>query len=689
MKLPLIISCAMLSTSVSLMCPAQTVKSDMNNKATHPHGIDLSNMNRKVSPGTDFFRYATEGWNKKHPMPADQSRYGVFNLLIDNNNARIRTIIEDMAKEKSADGSLEQKIGTFYNKAMDLKTLNAQGIQPLLHYIAPIDGIKSRDELTATAARLAHLGITTFFNVGVEADAKNSRMNLVQIYQGGLSLGERDYYLDTDEPTMKVRNAYREFGQKVFAELYPGENETQVKKRMDDVLKVETALAKSFKTNAALRVPEDNYSKISIDTLKSKYPEIKWEQFFSINKFPAFNDVNVGQPDELAEVNRLFKDEDLEALKNYMQFRIAEESLPYLSDKLRTLRFDFFGKIMSGTEKEPETWKRSVELTNDLLGEAIGKIYTQRYFPEEAKKRMEDLVKNLQTALGERIKAQEWMSEETKQKALEKLSTFYVKIGYPDKWRSYDALKVDVSAPLLDLVYSINQFNTDYYIEKNVGKPVDRDEWLMTPQTVNAYYNPATNEICFPAGILQYPFFDMKADDAFNYGAIGVVIGHEMTHGFDDQGRKYDKDGNMKEWWSADDSKRFNERAQVIVDFFSNIKVLPDLNGNGAMTEGENLADHGGLQVSYAAFKNATKNQKPKNEAGLTPDQRFFIAYAGVWAGSIREAEIRKRTKSDPHALGEWRVNGALPHIDAWYKAFHITEKDPMFVPKDKRVTIW
>lgn len=689
MKLLFFISCAMLGTSFPLWCSAQTVESDMNISTPHPHGVDVSNMNRKVNPGTDFFRYATEGWNKKHPMPADQSRYGVFNLLIDNNNARIRTIIEDMAKTKSAEGCIEQKIGTFYNKVLDSETLNGQGIQPLLKYVTPIEAITKRSELTAAMARLAHIGIATFFHVGVEADAKDSRMNLVQVGQDGLSLGERDYYIDSDEPTMKVRNAYREFGQKVFAALYPAEDEGQIRKRMNDVVKVETALAGSFKSNAALRVPENNYSKISVTALKENYPEINWEAFFSINKFPPFKEVNVGQPEELAEVNRLFKEEDLDALKNYMQFRVAEESLPYLSDELRILRFDFFGKTMSGIEKEQQAWKRSVELTNDLFGEAIGQIYAQRYFPEAAKNRMKVLVKNLQTALGERIKAQTWMSEETKQKALDKLSTFYVKIGYPDKWRNYNALNIDASAPLLDLVYNINQFNTDYYISKNVGKSVDRDQWFMTPQTVNAYYNPSTNEICFPAGILQYPFFDMEADDAFNYGAIGVVIGHEMTHGFDDQGRKYDKDGNMKEWWSDDDSKRFNERAQVIVDFFNHIKILPDLYGNGAIAEGENLADHGGLQVSYAAFKNATKNQAPKKESGLTPDQRFFISYAGVWAGSIREAEIRKRTKSDPHSLGEWRVNGALPHIDAWYEAFHITEKDPMFVPKDKRVTIW
>lgn len=661
----------------------------MDKTMNHPHGIDVTNMNLSVKPGTDFFRYATERWNKKHPMPAEQSRYGVFNLLIDENNARIRTLIEDMSKKQAAAGTLEQKIGTLYNKVLDSRRLNADGITPLLAYTKKIDAIRSRADIMPAVGELAHIGVNTFFNVGAEADAENSKMNLVQIYQGGLSLGQRDYYLDTDAPTLKIRNAYREFGRDVFKKLYPAEDDAKALQRMNDVIRVETRLAKSFKTNAALRVPENNYNKITLATLKQNYPNLDWDSYFKANKFAGFNEVNVGQPEALAEVNDIFSNEQLSAIKNYLTFRISEESLPFLSDELRALRFNFFGKEMSGIEKEQPAWKRGVQLADGLLGEAIGRIYAQKYFPEAAKKRMEELVKNLQTALGERIKAQDWMSDATKKKALEKLSTFYVKIGYPDKWRDYSALQVDENSSLLETVYKISAFNNDYYTEKSVGKPVDRDQWYMTPQTVNAYYNPPTNEICFPAGILQYPFFDMQADDAFNYGAIGVVIGHEMTHGFDDQGRKYDKDGNMKEWWSEDDSKRFNERAQVIVDFFNNIKVLPDLNGNGAITEGENLADHGGLQVAYAALQNAMKQHPLKTVNGFTPEQRFFISFAGVWAGSIREAEIRKRTKSDPHSLGEWRVNGALPHIDAWYKAFNITPKDPMYVPKDKRVTIW
>lgn len=680
MKVAFIITCAMLTAT----CAQAKME-----KTTHPHGIDLTNMMQNVKPGTDFYKFATGKWNKKYPMPAEYSRYGVFNLLLDNNNERIRTLIEDMGHKSGTEGAVEQKIGSIYNMVLDSKRLNQDGIKPLLKYTDMIAAITDRRDLTTAAAELGHHGIETFFGFGTEADAKDSKQNIVTLAQGGLSLGERDYYLDTDSATMTIRNAYREYGKKVFAKLDPNASADEIEKKMNDVIRIETKLANSFSSRAALRIPENNYHKIGLETLIHDYPAINWDEFFKINKYAAFNDVNVGQPAALATANDLFANESIDAMKNYLTFRLSNEMLDYLSDDLRLLHFDFYGKTMSGTEKELPAWKRGVELTQDLMGEAIGHIYCQKYFPEAAKKRMEALVSNLQKALSERINTQEWMSPETKQKAQEKLSSFYVKIGYPNKWRDYSGMQVDPNKSLLENIKDITAFNADYQTEKHVGKPVDRDEWYMTPQQVNAYYNPPTNEICFPAGILQYPFFDMDADDAFNYGAIGVVIGHEMTHGFDDQGRKYDKNGNMSEWWSADDSKNFNQRAQVIVNYFNNIKVLPDLNANGITTEGENLADHGGLQVAYTALQNATKGKAAKKIDGYTPEQRFFIAFAGVWAGDIRPAEIRKRIKSDPHSLAEWRVNASLPHIDAWYKAFNITPKDKLYVPKDKRVTIW
>jgi len=655
----------------------------------HAHGIDITNMNLDVSPGSNFYKYATEKWNVKHPMPGDKSRYGAFDLLGESNKERVRTLIEDMAKGTFEDGSLEKKIGTLYNMMLDSVKLNADGIEPLKKYVAQIEAAATIDDLVLAAARLGHCGISCFFGFGVDADAKDSKMNLVAIGQGGLSMGQRDYYLDDDEATQKIRNAYKEYVKKLFARIYSEEDSSAIEKRMEDVLKVETRLARSFKPNVELRIPEENYHKMSYEALCKSYPQFGWDVFFKENKFAAFDSLNVGQPEAIKEVNAIFAEKDVEAIRNYMVFRMASSSLDYLSDDLRRLGFEFYGKVMSGLEKEAPAWKRGVGLADGLLGEAIGRVYVKKYFPEEAKERMKTLVSNLQEALGERIKAQDWMSEDTKKKALEKLATFYVKIGYPEKWRDYSDVNVDENLSLLDNVMNIVMLNSDYEVGTTVGKPVDRDRWYMTPQTVNAYYNPSTNEICFPAGILQYPFFDVESDDAANYGAIGVVIGHEMTHGFDDQGRKYDKDGNLSEWWTEDDSRRFDERVKKVVTFFDSIKVLPDLHANGALTAGENLADHGGLQVAYTALQKVTDNPAEKDENGFTAAQRFFIAYAGVWAGSVREEEMRKRTKQDPHSLSVWRVNGTLPHIDAWYEAFHVTEKDSMYVPREKRVNIW
>ena len=681
-----------MGTAVLVMLNPIFTQAKVKKETSHPHGIDVTNMNREVRPGADFFEYATARWNEKHPLPADQSRYGAFNLLADEDDKRIREIIEGAAGPRGAStapaSEVEEKIGLLFSQYCDSVRLNKEGIAPLMKYVRQLETLTAND-LSYALGLMSRFGVNCFFLVGTEADAKDSKMNLVQVVQGGLSMGQRDYYLDNDEPTAKIREAFNEFGTKVFAKLYPDKTMSDLKKNMSDVLRIETHLASSFKTNAALRVPEDNYNKVSFSSLKQTYPAIDWDKYFEACKYRQFSEINVGQPEALKEVNRILTEEPFDAIRHYLIFRASVKALNYLSDDLRSLSFDFYGKTMAGIEKEQPRWKDGVNLCNSLMGEAIGKLYAAKFFPEAAKQRMKELVGNLQVALKERILAQDWMSDETKQKALEKLSTFYVKIGYPDKWRDWADLHVSKSLSLLDNVLVTTAYNEDYYSQKTVNRPVDRDEWYMTPQTVNAYYNPPTNEICFPAGILQYPFFDMEADDAFNYGAIGVVIGHEMTHGFDDQGRKYDKDGNMVEWWSADDSRRFNERAQVIIDFFNNISVLPDLKGNGPLTAGENLADHGGLQVAYTALMNVSKNKSSRKISGFTASQRFFIAYAGVWAGSIREAEIRKRTKMDPHSLGRWRVNGALPHIDAWYDAFNISKEDPLFVPKEQRVTIW
>ena len=655
----------------------------------HPHGIDVNNLDKTATPGSDFYKYAVGGWQQSHPLGDEYATFGAFNTLSELNNKRIREIIEDIAAKEQAPGSNEEKIAKIYNMVMDTAKLNREGTAPLILPIKMINICTNKDELLFSASTLMGYGISMFFEVGVEADAKDSKQNLVQLFQGGATLGEREYYLDDDENTVAIREAYKEFGTKMFKMIFPKISDEEAAAKMNTVLRLETRLASAFKSNAELRVVEENYNKISLDQLCTDYPQLQWKKmFFEGAKFPQFSELSVGQPEATKAMCKMIEEESLADLKTYMIFHVAENALDYLGDEQRKLHFDFFGRVLSGRQSEKPLWKRAVETTDDLMGEAIGQVYAKKYFPESAKQRMETLVENLRTALGERIMAQKWMSPETKLKAMEKLATFYVKIGYPNKWKDYSKMKLR-GYNLFEVVLEASYFNIQDELAKSVGQPVDKDKWYMTPQTVNAYYNPPTNEICFPAGILQYPFFDAEADDAFNYGAIGVVIGHEMTHGFDDQGRKYDKDGNMTDWWSKKDEEGFNTQAQRMVDFYDKIEVLPGLKANGSLTQGENLADHGGLMVAFQALKNATKGQPQKEIDGFNDDQRFFLAYAGVWANNIRDEEIRRRTKSDPHSLAKWRVNGALPHIDAWYKAFNITKKDPLFVPQNKRVTVW
>ncbi|MCH5178166.1 MAG: M13 family metallopeptidase [Prevotellaceae bacterium] len=656
----------------------------------HPNGINLSNLDKTVSPGADFYTYAVGGWQKSHPLGAEYATFGAFNMLDELNNQRIREIIEELAKEKHPAGSNEDKIATIYNMSMDMEARNKAGMQPIVAYTDKIKECQSKEALLDICAQMMLRDINTFFAVGVDADAKDSKMNLVQIWQGGPTLGEREYYIDQDEHTQSIRKAYIEFGGKAFKMLYPDFTDAQAEAAMNTVLRIETRLAKAFKSNAELRIAEENYDKVPFSKLGEEYPHINWNDlFFKSGGFPQFYELSLGQPEALKAADLLIAEENLEDLKTYVTFRELVSDLSLCGEEQINLSFDFFGRTLQGRQSLQPLWKRSVSMANGLLGEAVGLIYVQKYFPESSKRQMKKLVDNLGIALGNRIMEQEWMSDETKKKALEKLGTFYVKIGYPDTWKDYSNIDFSNTASFCDAINSARIAKNRQEIQETVSKPVDRNKWYMTPQTVNAYYNPATNEICFPAGILQYPFFDPKADDAFNYGAIGVVIGHEMTHGFDDQGRKFDKEGNMTDWWSKEDQERFNKRAQVIVDFYDNINVLPDLKANGSLTQGENLADHGGLQVAYEALRLANKGKSGKKKDGFTDDQRFFLAYAGVWANNIRTEEIRRRTKSDPHSLAKWRVNGALPHIDAWYKAFDIKESDPLFVPKTERVTIW
>ena len=650
-------------------------------------GVHKEDMDTSVNPGDDFYKFACGGWMKSHPLPGDYSRYGTFEQLDENNDKQVRELIEEIAGKKQEAGSIAQKIGDLYNLAMDSVRKNKEGVKPIAKYLDMVKDIKTFKDVMGVNAKLERIGMGGYFSTGADADLKDSKNNLVQIGQGGLTLGEKEYYIDTDSATLKIRTEFTNYITKVF-ELCGYDNAT-AKTKTQYVMDIENALAKVSRSATALRDPNSNYNKMTFAQLQKDYPTIDWKSYYTECGYPEFKEISVGQPEFLHGVEDALRAIPVEAHKAYLEFKIIDFAANYTNDEMRKASFDFYGKVFSGKKEEKPSWKRAVALVQGVIGEGVGKMYVEKYFPESSKERMIKLVKNLQTALGERIEAQTWMSDETKKKAMEKLSTFYVKIGYPDKWKDYSKLAVNPEQSLLDNIAEAVKFANDDEIERTVNKKVDRTKWYMNPQTVNAYYNPTTNEICFPAGILQPPFFDASADDAFNYGAIGVVIGHEMTHGFDDQGRQFDKDGNLKDWWTKADGKNFERRAQVMCDFFNNIEVLPGLKANGKLTLGENLADHGGLNVAFQALQNAMKETPLDSADGFTPEQRFFIAYANVWAANINDEEIRRRTKSDPHALGRWRVNGALPHIDAWYKAFNITEKDKLFVPQDKRVTIW
>ena len=652
-------------------------------------GIDLTNLDNSVRPADDFFQYACGGWMKKNPLPAAYSRYGSFDKLAKDNNERINSILTDLLKNTYPQGSTEQKLSDFYKLAMDSVRRNQDGVKPVMPLINELEGAKTVDALHALQLKYAAFGYGVPMGIGFGADEKNAKMNILNIYQGGLVLGQKEYYLDTDSATTAIRDAYKKHVVRMF-QLF-GFTEADAQKKMENILKVETALAKVSKSRTELRDVEANYNKMTLEEFEKSYPHVNLTKMLNAEgvKTEYFKEMVVGQPSFVKGADDVLAKMTADELRAYMEWDVILSAASYLSDDVQAANFDFFGRTMSGRKEDHPRWKRATSQVEGQMGEALGKMYVERYFPASSKERMEKLVKNLQVSLAERIKAQDWMSDATKQAALDKLNAFYVKIGYPNQWKDMSGLVIDPKLSYYENVQKCREFWNKWDIDYRAGKPVDKEEWFMTPQTVNAYYNPTTNEICFSAGILQVPFFDPTADDAFNYGAIGVVIGHEMTHGFDDQGRHYDKNGNMTDWWTASDAENFNARAEKYADFFSAIKVLPDLNANGKLTLGENLADHGGLEVAFNAYKNATKDAPLKTIDGLTPDQRFFLAYAGVWAANITEEEIRQLTKMDPHSLGEWRVNGALPHINAWYEAFNVKSGDKMYLPENERLKLW
>ncbi len=644
--------------------------------------IDLANFDHSFTPQTDFYEYATGGWQKANPLKAEYARYGAFDVLRENNEIRLNDLFAAMSSSSSTPGSVEQKISDLYKMGLDSVRLNREGLSPLASELEAIMAIISRSQLPATLAQM-HLSVASpLFGTWVGADLVDSSSNVYYVEQSGLGMGNRDYYLDEENAAIKA--AYVEYLEKIFA-LAGIENPS---KGAQAVLRIEDSLAKKSSSNVELRDTEANYNPMSKADFIAKYKGFNWNKYFDAAAIPAFDKLVVGQPKALAEAMRLISKADLGDLRYYLAAQYISAAASFLSDDVYAASFDFFGRTMTGTEEPRARWKRAMSIPNSVLREAVGEIYVEKYFPKEDKERMVALVENLRVALSQHIAALEWMSDETKAKAQKKLDTFTVKIGYPDVWKDYSTLLVDSEKSY----WANYKVISEWYTRDNLAdltKPVDREKWHMSPQTVNAYYNPTTNEICFPAAILQPPFFNPAADDAVNYGAIGVVIGHEMTHGFDDQGRQFDEFGNMNNWWTKADSEAFTKRADVLIAQFDAIEVLPGVNANGSLSLGENIADQGGLRVSHTAFLNTLNGTTPEPIDGFTAEQRFFLGYANLWGQNVRDEEIARLTKVDVHSLGKWRVNGALRNIEDFYAAFNIKEGDPMFLPVEERVVIW
>lgn len=656
-------------------------------------GINLNNLDTSVRPQDDFYRFACGGWMDKNPLDAEHSRYGAFDFLAEENQKQLKGIIDSVSSMQNKPGSVADKIATLYNIGMDSVKLQNDGAAPLQPFLEEINAVKTRDDVKAEILKLHKRGNYVLFGVFGEADKDDAKQCIAWAYQTGLGLGDRDYYLTDEGNNKAIREGYVKLMETEFAlagyDKMSGLPADQLAKM---VMTLETRLAKAQYDKVTNRDPFKTFNRKTVDEAAVVAKNIDWKGYFDyMGILKGMKSFNMAQPEYFAEVSNVLAGESIDVLKAYFAWHEINGAASFLSDDFVNANFDFYGKLLSGREVNRPRWKRVTSTVDGAMGEALGQLYVEKYFPAEAKKRMTTLVANLQTALGQRIQNATWMNDTTKQRAQEKLSTVLVKIGYPDKWRDYSGLEIKNDSYYANVVRS-NEFDVAYGLSK-INKPVDRNEWGMTPQTVNAYYNPTTNEICFPAAILQPPFFDMNADEAANYGAIGVVIGHELTHGFDDQGRNYDKDGNLSDWWTAGDAENFKSNAQVLVDAFNAVKVLddPETYANGQLTLGENIADNGGLHISYLAMQNAKeKGQLNKDKMDdFTPEQRFFLAYALVWASNIRPQAILQLTQIDVHSLAKNRVNVTLPHITEFIDAWDVKEGDGMYLAPEKRAMLW